>query len=172
MRNRKTIHRGRRAENDRDNLSSHKLRSPFSIFLCPDSLLHVVHTSPILRPIKLGFCKMKLYSIIPTKLSDTNYNPSGERYYPGFFTEFRTWEFQVLNVQYSPWYTSGNTSESTDTVSIKNMRRKRRLSLVQVTEEKGTYFTIYFPIHSGDHFDKILKHHGSYNQRQGETQLI
>lgn len=121
-------------ENDRDSLSSHKWRSSSIILLCPAILLHIIHTSPILRAIKLGFYKMKLRSIIPTKLSDTNYNPSWQRYYSSFFTKFHTWGSQVLNVHYSPWYTSGNTSGSTVTLSIKNMRRNWRPSLVKVTE--------------------------------------
>lgn len=130
------MHRGRRVEKDRHSLFSHKWRPPSSILLWPAILLHVVHTSPILRAIKLGFCQMKWCSINPTKLSDINYNPSWERYYPSFFTKFHTWGFQVLNVQHCPCYTSDNTSGFTVTVSIKNMRRKWRLSFVKVTGKK------------------------------------
>lgn len=35
----------------------------------------------------------------------------------------------------------------------------------QSNRNKGTYFTIYLHINCGDHFDKILEHHGSYKQR-------
>lgn len=165
------MHRGRRVEKDRHSLFSHKWRPPSSIVLWPAILLHVVHTSPILRAIKLGFCQMKWCSIIPTKLSDINYNPSWERYYPSFFTKFHTWGFQVLNVQHCPCYTSDNTS-GFSYCQHQEYEEKVKAFICQSNREKSTYFTIYFPIHSRDHFDKILKHHGSYKQRQGETQLI